>query len=291
MTALQKNFAHVHGLRLAYVEAGGGDPIVFLHGNPTSSFVWRDVIPAVAGLGRCLAPDLVGMGDSDKLPGSGPGSYTLADHRRYLDGWFDAVGVTDRVTLVLHDWGSALGFDWARRHPAAIQAIAYMEAIVRPIRWQDLPPGFPDLLQALRSPAGEEMILQDNFFVERLLPAGVQRPLPPDVLDEYRRPFAQPGEGRRPTLTWPRQIPIDGEPADVAAVVSRYGSWMAENTIPKLFVNADPGATLTGAQRQFCRTWPSQHEITVPGIHLLQEDSARQIGLALAEWVSGPARR
>ena len=291
MTAPQKNFTDVHGLRLAYVEAGGGDPIVFLHGNPTSSFVWRDVIPAVAHLGRCLAPDLPGMGDSDKLPGSGPGSYTLADHRRYLDGWFDAVGVTDRVTLVLHDWGSALGFDWARRHPAAIQAIAYMEAIVQPIGWQDLPPGFPDLLRALRSPAGEEMILQDNLFVERLLPAGVLRPLPPEVLAEYRRPFAQPGEGRRPTLTWPRQIPIDGEPAEVAAVVTRYASWMAENMIPKLFVNADPGATLTGAQRQFCRTWPNQREITVPGIHLVQEDSARQIGLALAEWVSGHARR
>ena len=291
MTTPQKNFAEVDGLHLAYVEAGGGDPIVFLHGNPTSSFVWRDVIPAVAELGRCLAPDLLGMGDSDKLPGSGPGSYTLADHRRYLDGWFDAMSVTDRVTLVLHDWGSALGFDWARRHPAAIQAIAYMEAIVRPIGWQDFPPGSAALFRALRSLAGEEMILQDNLFVERLLPAGVLRPLSPEVLDEYRRPFTQPGEGRRPTLTWPRQIPIDGEPVDVAAVVTRYASWMAENMIPKLFVNADPGATLTGAQRQFCRTWPNQREITVPGIHLIQEDSARQIGLALAEWIGGLARR
>src|SRR5262249_40524470 len=290
MNATQKNFVQVHGRRLAYVEAGSGDPIVFLHGNPTSSFVWRDVIPAVTHLGRCLAPDLLGMGDSDKLPGSGPGSYTFEDHRHYLDGWFNAVGATDHLTLVLHDWGSALGFDWAHRHPAAIRAIAYMEAIVRPISWDDLPDGAAGLFRALRSPAGEQMILRDNFFVENLLPAGVQRPLAPEVLAEYRRPFAQPGEGRRPTLTWPRQIPIDGEPATVADIVAGYGSWMTANTIPKLFIKAHPGASLAGAPREFCRTWPNQRETTVPGIHLLQEDSAPQIAHALAEWITDPNR-
>jgi haloalkane dehalogenase len=291
MNPTRKNFAEVHGLRLAYAEAGRGDPIVLLHGNPTSSFVWRDVIPAVTHLGRCLAPDLLGMGDSDKLPASGPGSYTFADHRHYLDAWFDAVGATDHVTLVFHDWGSALGFDWARRHPGAIQAIAYMEAIVQPIGWDDLPDGAADLFRALRSQAGEQMILRDNFFIESLLPSGVLRPLAPEVLDEYRRPFAQPGEDRRPTLTWPRQIPIDGEPATVAEVVAGYGSWMTANTIPKLFINADPGASLTGAPREFCRTWPNQREITVPGIHLLQEDSAREIGHTLADWISDPTSR
>ena len=290
MKATQKNFVQVHGRRLAYVEAGSGDPIVFLHGNPTSSFVWRDVIPAVTHLGRCLAPDLLGMGDSDKLPGSGPGSYTFEDHRHYLDGWFTAVGATDHLTLVLHDWGSALGFDWAHRHPAAIHAIAYMEAIVRPISWDDLPDGAAGLFRALRSPAGEQMILRDNFFVENLLPSGVQRALAPGVLAEYQRPFAQPGEGRRPTLTWPRQIPIDGEPATVAEIVTGYGNWMTANTIPKLFINARPGASLVGAPREFCRTWPNQREITVPGIHLLQEDSAPQIGHALAEWINDPSR-
>ena len=289
MKATQKNFVAVHGRRLAYVAAGSGDPIVFLHGNPTSSFVWRDVIPAVAHLGRCLAPDLLGMGDSDKLPGSGPGSYTFEDHRHFLDGWFNAVGATDHLTLVLHDWGSALGFDWAHRHPAAIRAIAYMEAIVRPISWDDLPDGAAGLFRALRSPAGEQMILRDNLFVENLLPSGVQRPLAPEVLAEYQRPFAQPGEGRRPTLTWPRQIPIDGEPATVAEIVAGYGSWMTTNTIPKLFINAHPGASLVGAPREFCRTWPNQREITVPGIHLLQEDSAPQIGHALAEWINDPS--
>jgi len=288
--ATQKNFVEVHGRRLAYVEAGSGDPIVFLHGNPTSSFVWRDVIPAVAHLGRCLAPDLLGMGDSDKLPGSGPGSYTFEEHRRYLDGWFTAAGAPDHLTLVLHDWGSALGFDWAHRHPAAIRAIAYLEAIVRPISWDELPGGAARLFRALRSPAGEQMILRDNIFVETLLPAGVQRALAPEVLAEYQRPFAQPGEARRPTLTWARQIPIDGEPATVAGIVAGYGAWMTANTIPKLFINAHPGASLTGAPREFCRTWPNQSEITVPGIHLLQEDSAAQIGHALAEWINHPGR-
>lgn len=285
MPAAAKQFVNVDGMRLAYREAGRGDPIVFLHGNPTSSYLWRDVMPVVAHLGRCLAPDLIGMGDSDKLPTSGPLSYTFVEHRRYLDRWFEAAGVTDNVTLVVHDWGSALGFDWARRHPSGVRGIAYMEAIVRPLQWGDFPEGFADIFRALRSPAGEEMVLRDNFFVDGLLPAGVLRPLSPEVLDEYRRPFAVPGEGRRPTLTWPRQIPIDSEPADVAAIVASYAEWMGANTTPKLFINADPGATLVGAQRDFCRTWPSQREVTVPGVHFLQEDSAEEIGQALSAWI------
>ena len=286
MTRSEKRRIRVGEVAIAYVEVGGGDPIVFLHGNPTSSFLWRNILPAVAGRGRCLAPDLIGMGDSDKLPLSGSGAYTFAEHRRYLDAWFEEVGATDRVTLVVHDWGSALGFDWAMRHPGATRGIAYMEAIVRPLTWTELPDGFADMFRTLRSAAGEDMVLRDNFFVETLLPGGVLATLDPAVLDEYRRPFAEPGESRRPTLTWPREIPIDGEPADVNAVVLGYSSWMAENPIPKLFVNADPGAVLVGAAREFCRSWPNQLEITVPGIHFLQEDSAQQIGDELARWLA-----
>ena len=286
MTDQHKRSVVVNGRRMAYVERGVGDPIVFLHGNPTSSYLWRRVIPEVEHLGRCLAPDLIGMGDSDKLPDSGPHSYTYVQHRQYLDGWFEAAGATGPVTLVVHDWGSALGFDWASRHPDAVRAIAYMEAIVRPATWAEWPAAATDIFRAFRSPRGEEMVLDKNLFVEAVLPASVLSPLAPEVLDEYRRPFAEPGEGRRPTLTWPRQIPIEGEPADVDAIVRDYGEWLASSPVPKLFVNADPGAILVGAQRDWCRTWPNQQEVTVPGIHFVQEDSGPQIGRAIADWLS-----
>lgn len=291
MSVARKNFVDVLGRRMAYVEVGGGEPIVFLHGNPTSSFLWRTVIPPVAGLGRCLAPDLIGMGDSEKVADGGDAAYTFVAHRRYLDGWFEALGLADGVTLVVHDWGSALGFDWASRHPGAVRGIAYMEAIVRPTSWRDIPPMAAELFKLLRSPAGEEMILVNNAFVEMVLPTGVLTPMSPEVLDEYRRPFAEPGEGRRPTLTWPRQIPIDDDPPDVTAIVASYAHWLAASPIPKLFVNAEPGLTLTGAQRDFCRTWPNQTEITVPGLHFIQEDAGEQIGDALAAWLRTlPAR-
>jgi haloalkane dehalogenase len=285
MVSYGKQFVSVDGTRLAFVEVGSGEPIVFLHGNPTSSFLWRDVIPKVSHLGRCLAPDLVGMGDSDKLADSGPTAYTFAEHRGYLDRWFDAVGATEKVTLVVHDWGSALGFDWASRHPHAVRAIAYMEAIVAPATWADLPPQAVELFRALRSPAGEDMILAQNLFVEAVLPGTVLTPMRPEILDEYRRPFASTGEGRRPTLSWARQIPIDGEPADVDDVVRRYSTWMAQTNTPKLFVNAEPGMTLVGRQRELCRAWPAQTEVTVAGLHLIQEDSGPEIGQALAGWL------
>jgi haloalkane dehalogenase len=283
-----KNHITIDGSRIAYIETGHGDPIVFLHGNPTSSYMWRNVIPHIAHLGRCLAPDLIGMGDSDKLPDPGPSSYTFAQHRHYLDQWFDQVAATSTVTLVLHDWGAALGFDWARRHPTAVHAIAYFEAIVRPLDWSDLGPARP-IFEALRSPAGERMVLDDNFFVETLLPSGVRNPLGADVLAEYRRPFTQPGESRRPTLTWAREIPIDGNPANMAATVSAYSRWMANAPIPKLFINADPGAVLVDAARDHCRQWPNQTEITVIGNHLLTEDSADPIGTHLAAWLTAIA--
>ncbi|MDT7573923.1 MAG: haloalkane dehalogenase [Pseudonocardiales bacterium] len=269
---------------MGYLEAGVGDPIVFLHGNPTSSYLWRAVIPHLEPLGRCLAPDLIGMGDSDKLPESGPGSYRFVDHRRYLDALLEQLGARERVTLVIHDWGSALGFDWANRHREAVRGIAYMEAIVRPMTWAEWPESARGIFQAMRSPAGEAMVLEKNVFIERILPASVLSPLDEETMAVYRAPFAEPGEGRRPTLTWPREIPFDGQPADVHDIVAAYAEWLPTSPVPKLFVDADPGVILTGAPREFARTWANQREVRVPGSHFLQEDSGPEIGRAVAEW-------
>jgi haloalkane dehalogenase len=267
---------------MAYVDTGAGDPIVFLHGNPTSSYLWRNVIPHVAGQSRCLAPDLVGMGDSGKSPS---GTYRFVDHARYLDAWFEALGLSRNVVLVVHDWGSALGFHWARRHPERMKGVAYMEAIVRPVTWQEWPDAARKVFQGMRSPGGEEMVLQKNVFVERILPASVIRGLTAEEMERYRTPYREAGESRRPTLTWPREIPVDGEPADVVRIVQEYGDWLSKSPIPKLFINADPGSILVGAQRDFCRRWPDQQEVTVRGSHFVQEDSPDEIGRALAAFV------
>jgi haloalkane dehalogenase len=287
----RKHTAVVDGRTMAYVDEGEGSPIVLLHGNPTSSYLWRNVLPHLTGLGRCIAPDLIGMGDSDKLPDPGPGSYTFVEHRRYLDDLLDQLGVTSDVVLVIHDWGSALGFDWARRHPGAVAGIAYMEAIVRPVSWDDWPPTARPIFEAFRSPAGEELVLDKNVFVERVLPGSVLRDLSEAEMAEYRRPFAEPGEARRPTLTWPRQIPIDGEPADVARIVADYGDWLAASPVPKLLVKAEPGAILNGPQLEFCRSWTNQREVTVAGNHFCQEDSPDEIGSAVADWITTALRR
>jgi haloalkane dehalogenase len=285
-----KKRARVLGREMAYVEVGSGDPIVFLHGNPTSSYLWRNVIPHLEGRGRCIAPDLIGMGDSDKLEPSGPERYRFVEHRQYLDALLEALGVRERVTLVIHDWGSALGFDWANRHRDAVLGIAYMEAIVRPLEWSEWPDNARGIFQAFRSPAGEELILAKNTFVERVLPASVLRKLGDAELEAYRRPFREPGEGRRPTLTWPRQIPLGGEPADVVEIARSYADWLAASPVPKLFVDADPGSILIGAQRDFCRAWPNQSEARVKGLHFVQEDSPDEIGDAVARWRDGIAR-
>ncbi len=268
---------------MAYVDTGEGDAIVFLHGNPTSSYLWRNVIPHVAPRGRCLAPDLVGMGESHPAPG---GSYRFVDHARYLDAWFDSLGLTRRVTLVMHDWGSALGFHWAKRFPDRVRALVYMEAIVRPVTWEDWPQAARAIFQTMRSQAGEEVVLRKNVFVERILPASVLRGLSGEEMAVYRRPYLEPGESRRPTLTWPREIPIGGEPADVVAMVNAYAAFLAASPLPKLFVNADPGSILVGAQREFCRRWPNQHEVTVKGSHVIQEDSPQEIGMAIAAFLA-----
>jgi haloalkane dehalogenase len=284
-----KKSVAVRGKRMRYVEMGSGDPILFLHGNPTSSYLWRDIMPYCAGLGRCVAPDLVGMGNSEKLEASGPGSYRFVEHRAYLDGLLYALGITRNVVLVGHDWGSALAFDWANRHREAVRGIAYMEGLVRPLTWDEWNQKSRPVFEGFRSPAGEGMVLEKNTFVERVLPGSILRDLSEAEMAVYRRPFAEAGEGRRPTLTWPREIPLDGEPADVVAIVQAYADWMAENDLPKLFVNAEPGAILLGVQREFCRRWKNQTEVTVKGAHFIQEDSPREIGEAVAAWVAGVA--
>ncbi|MEM9040285.1 MAG: haloalkane dehalogenase [Actinomycetota bacterium] len=281
----QKVRVEVEGLTMAAVDRGAGDPIVFLHGNPTSSFLWRHVIPHVEHLGRCIAPDLIGFGDSDKLPDAGPGSYRFVENRRYLDALLDRLGVHERITLVLHDWGSGLGFDWARRHPGAVAGIAYLEANVAPRSWSQLTPEGREFFEALRSEAGERMALVDNVFIERGLPGGVIRDLTDDEMAEYRRPFLEPGEARRPTLTWPREIPFDGEPGDVHEIVDAYSSWLAVSPIPKLLIDVSDGDTLTGDLLAFARTWPNQTEVSVAGRHFAQEDSPDEIGTALAAWI------
>jgi haloalkane dehalogenase len=281
-----KKNLEVLGSKMAYVETGSGDPIVLLHGNPTSSYLWRNVIPHLEKRWRCIAPDLIGMGDSDKLEPSGPDRYTFVEHRRYLDALLEALGVAENVTLVVHDWGSALGFDWANRHRSAMTGIAYMEAILLPLTWEQWPEAARNVFQGFRSPAGEAMVLENNVFVERVLPGSVLRKLDEKEMEMYRRPYRQAGESRRPTLTWPRQIPIEGEPADVVEIVESYGAWLASSDLPKLFVNAEPGAILTGEQREFCRSWPNQQELTVKGIHFIQEDSPDEIGQAVATWRS-----
>ncbi|RJQ74304.1 MAG: haloalkane dehalogenase [Desulfobacteraceae bacterium] len=284
---LPKQFIEVDGLRMAYHEVGTGTPIVFQHGNPTSSYLWRNVIPHVKHLGRCIAIDLIGMGDSDKLPDSGPGRYTFTEHRKYLDAALSRLGVSHDVTWVVHDWGSSLGFDWANRHRDAVRGICYMEAIVQPFSWADWPEAPRRIFQGFRSPAGEEMVLEKNIFVERVLPSSILRSLTNQEMDVYRRPYTQSGESRRPTLTWPRQLPIDGMPEDVVEIVRSYADWLSRSDAPKLFIDAEPGAILTGRPREFCRTWPNQSEVRVKGIHFVQEDSPDEIGKTIADWLAG----
>lgn len=272
---------------MAYVEAGYGDPIVFLHGNPTSSYLWRNVMPHVETAGRCIAPDLIGMGDSAKLVSTGPTTYTFIQHRKYLDELLDRLAVKKRVILVLHDWGSGLGFDWAFRNQDKVQGICYMEAIVQPPSWSDWPDAATEIFKAMRSPAGEKIVLEKNIFIERILPASIMRDLSQEEMDEYRRPYLKGGESRRPTLTWPRQIPFDGEPADVSKIVEDYGQWLSQDaSMPKLLINADPGMILNGQPLEFARSWPNQDEVTVKGLHFIQEDSPHEIGKALSAFVS-----
>ena len=282
-----KKTVEVLGKTMSYVEMGEGDPIVFQHGNPTSSYLWRNIMPHAAHLGRCIALDLIGMGDSEKLEDSGPDRYTFAEHYQYFEAAMEALGIAEKVTLVIHDWGSALGFHWANQHRDAVQGICYMEAIVAPMpTWDDFSKDAAPVFQGFRSPAGEEMVLEKNIFVERVLPGSVLRGLSEEEMAVYRRPFASPGEDRRPTLTWPRQIPIEGEPPEVVEIAEAYAEWLGGSNVKKLFINAEPGAILTGRMRDLCRSWPNQTEVTVAGSHFIQEDSPDEIGQALVDWIS-----
>ena len=274
----------VKGLKMAYQEEGEGAPIVFLHGNPTSSYLWRNVVPHLKGLGRCLVPDLIGMGESDPLPESGPNSYRFTEHAEFLEELLQKLEVQKDAILVGHDWGGALLFHWAMQHEDAVQGIVYMETIVSPVSWRDWPEDAKGIFQGMRSEAGEKIVLQKNLFVEGILPNSVLRKLTEEEMNVYRKPFLEEGERRRPMLTWPREIPIEGEPEDVCSIVTAYGKWLQDCEIPKLFINAEPGSILTGRQRQFCRRFRKQHEVTVKGSHFIQEDSPDEIGTAIAEF-------
>ena len=284
----EKHFKVVNGKRLAYIEEGHGDPIVLLHGNPTSSYLWRNVIPELTASGRVIAPDLIGQGDSEKLPVSeGPGRYTFEVAYEYLAGLLSELDAEQNVVLVGHDWGSALGFHWARIHPDLVRGIAYMEALVSPVQWSEWPEAARGIFQGFRSEKGEDLVLSRNLFVEAVLPNSIIRKLTDEEMDHYRAPFSTPDD-RQPTLNWPRQIPIDGEPVEMVELVTEYGRWLEQSvTLPKLFINAEPGSILVGRQREYCRTWPHQKEVTVPGKHFIQEDSPSEIGQAIAEWLKG----
>jgi haloalkane dehalogenase len=281
-----KCFKSIKGKNIAYIDVGDGAPIVLLHGNPTSSYLWRNVVPHLEGTGRVIVPDLIGHGDSEKLPDSeGPERYSFEITYEYLAGLLEELNITEDVTLVIHDWGSALGFHWAKHHPEAVKGIAYMEAIVCPVTWDDWPESARGIFKGFRSDKGEDLVLQRNMFVEAVLPSSVIRQMGEEEMNQYRKAFTRVAD-RQPTLNWPRQIPIDGEPPHMVDLVASYGEWMATNQeLPKLFINADPGSILTGKARKFCRTWPNQKEVTVAGTHFIQEDSPVEIGIAVAEWL------
>lgn len=281
----EKNFANVNGQQIAYIDEGSGDPIVLLHGNPTSSFLWRNVVPELLGCGRVIVPDLIGQGDSEKLPASqGSGRYTLEVAYSYVERLLDAIDANNHVTLVLHDWGSAIGFLWAMRHATAVKGVAYMESIVKPVAWADWPESAVGIFKGFRSEKGEDLILKRNLFIEGVLPSSIIRKLSEAEMDAYRAPHVN-SDDRQPLLNWPRQIPIEGKPELVVDLVNEYGAFMASSSVPKLFINADPGSILVGQQREFCRSWPNQQEVTVKGLHFIQEDSPVEIGQAIAEWM------
>ena len=281
----KKQFVTVDGRKMAYVEMGSGDPIVFQHGNPTSSYLWRNIMPQLADRGRCIAVDLIGMGDSDKLPNSGPQRYTFKEHQQYLYGAWEALGITDQVTFVIHDWGSALGFDWCRQHPGAVKAVAHMEGVVQRLDWSEWPEAATEIFHTFRSEAGEEVVLKKNIFVEGVLPNSIMRKLTNEEMDAYRAPFLEAGESRRPTLTWPRQIPLGGEPVDVCETVDQYGAYMKDADMPKLFIAGDPGMIMNGTPGEFARSWKNTSEATVKGLHFLQEDSPDEIAAAVTDWL------
>ena len=281
---MDKKKISIDGKEIAYHQQGSGEPIVFLHGNPTSSYLWRNITPYLHDQASCISMDLIGMGDSDKLDNPDTNSYRFEEHFYYVEKAIKDLTNNEKITLVVHDWGSALGFHWSYKHPELIKGIAYMEAIVKEMTWDDWDKNAKSIFQGFRSDAGEDLVLEKNYFIEKVLPGSIIRMLDADEMNEYRRPFLSSGEDRRPTLSWPREIPIEGEPGNVCQIVNEYAEWMKTNNIPKLFINAEPGAITTGKIRDFCRSWKNQTEVTVKGIHFIQEDSPDEIGKALSKW-------
>ncbi|PTX56355.1 haloalkane dehalogenase [Litoreibacter ponti] len=282
----EKRLVEVNGSKMAYVDEGEGPVVLFLHGNPTSSYLWRNIIPFVTEDHRAIAVDLIGMGDSDK-PDIG---YTFADHAAYLDGFIAALDLQD-ITLVIHDWGSVLGMRYARLNEGNVKAIAFMEAGIPPAlpapSLEAMGPQNAELFAMLRSPAGDEAVLQNNFFVEEVLGKfGVATPLSDEVLAQYRKPFPTP-ESRKPTLVWPRQIPIAGEPADTGAVITANGEWLYSTDMPKLMLHVAPGALMPPPVVEYVKANASNLEDVFlgPGVHFVQEDHPTAIGRALRDWI------
>jgi haloalkane dehalogenase len=279
----QSKFAEVHGSKMHYVEEGAGDPVLFLHGNPTSSYLWRNVIPHVSPLARCIAPDMIGMGKSDKPDLE----YRFVDHSRYVEGFIEALGLRN-ITFVIHDWG-ALGFHYARRQEENVKGLAFMEAIVRPLTWAEFPEQARQMFQAFRTPGvGEKMIIEQNMFVEQVLPGAVLRKLTDEEMTRYREPYLDPAS-RKPVWRWPNEIPIEGAPSDVVEIVQGYSEWLGKSDVPKLLLYAQPGALIRGPMLEWCRN-NMRNLKTVeigPGAHFVQEDRPHEIGEAIAEWYRG----
>ena len=282
---MEKKYKEILGKKMAYLDSGEGQSIVFLHGNPASSFLWRNITPAVEGMGRIVVPDLIGMGDSEKLEGTDNPDYQYHGQYKYLSNLLDSLDLGNEVNLVIHDWGSAMGFQYARENSDRIKSITFMEAIVAPLSWDDWPENARNIFQLMRSEAGEELVLEKNIFVERILLNDSAEGFSEEEKAEYIRPFKKVGEDRRPTLTWPRQIPVDGEPQAVIDEVIKNGEFHKDSNIPKLFINADPGSILTGKQREFVRSWNNLKETTVKGNHFIQEHSPSEIGEALKNFL------
>ncbi|RYG54201.1 MAG: haloalkane dehalogenase [Chitinophagaceae bacterium] len=279
---LTKKYHIINGLKMAYFDEGKGDAIIFLHGNPASGYIWRNIVPYVRELGRCIVPDLMGMGDSDKFCNAS--DYTFINNQKYLNELLKYLGIDKNIIFVVHDWGAVLAFHWARNHPDAVKGIVYMEALTRPRTWDEVPGAARETFQKLRTVEGEQMILTENSFIEFNLPRTILRTLSQAEMTEYRRPFCKPGEDRRAILNWARQLPLGGEPAEIIEIVTDNSKWLCESNVPKLFIEATPG-TLADAEKNACMLWPNQSHLIVKGHHNLQEDSADEIGAGIAQWL------
>ena len=281
-----KKYIDVKGKKLAYIDQGKGDAIVFIHGNPASSYLWRNIAPNFIKSHRTIVPDLIGMGDSEKLGGVDNPEYSFNGHYNFLDEFLIKLNLGEKINLVIHDWGCGLGLKFARLHPEIISSITFMEGITVPLKWEQWPEAGTKIFKLFRSEVGEELILDKNIFVERILFADPITPMSDKTKEEYLRPFLNPGEDRRPTLTFPRNIPLDGEPNDTYVEINKNAEFHKNSNIPKLFINADPGFLLVGSQRDEVRNWNNLKEVTVKGNHFIQEDSPDEITAHIKDFIN-----